>query len=196
MNRHSKIESVSRCGVFVDVQNVFYTAKNDYKSKMDYSNLIEFLAANRDIVVANAYLTSKVNLDIRSFEEALKNCGYDVKKKFYDPLLTEARHPSWEAGISIDMMNWSSKLDTVILVSGNGAFVDVFKYLKGKVRLELANYPKATSSDLRELADEFIDLSPPKLVDQLLRKNAKFDDKYTGLPQDEEEEVVGNKING
>ena len=64
----------------------------------------------------------------------------------------------------------SSSVDVIVLASGDGDFIPLVEYLKNQgKRVEVIAFGKSTSSRLKEIADEFIDLefSPGKY---LLRK--------------------------
>ena len=45
-----------RVGVFVDVQNMFYAAKDRYASRLDYIKLLDLTVGPRHLVVAYAYI--------------------------------------------------------------------------------------------------------------------------------------------
>lgn len=45
-NRYTKREDL-KIGVFVDVQNMFYAAKKNYESRLDYMKLLRFAVKGR-----------------------------------------------------------------------------------------------------------------------------------------------------
>jgi len=50
-------------------------------------------------------------------------------------------------------------VDAIVLVTGDGDFVPLVEYLKGKGRqVEVAAFDKSASSRLKEAADDFINL--------------------------------------
>ncbi len=190
MNRCQQVESVSRCAVFVDVYNMFSTTKHLHNAKLNYANVLKILSIGRDIVNATAYLAYKPDIDSKSFEESLKKMGFDIKRKtdqeFGDGDKKRVKFANWELGMSIDMIKWASKVDTIVVVSGNGAFVETFTYLKSMpVRLEIAGFPQMTSTALKSLADDFIDLGDKDLSENCLIHIGESN-QYVGLPVDEE----------
>ncbi len=191
MNRFQNVESVSRCAVFVDVQNMFHTARQTYNSKLNYASVLKVLAVNRDIVSATAYLSYKPDIDTKSFEEALRRIGFDTKRKV-DQELGEGeskriKFANWELGMSLDMIKWAQKVDTIILLSGNGAFTETFAHLKSApVRLEIAGFSSSISASLKALADDFIDLNGKDLCENCLLPMKEQGQQYVGLPVDEE----------
>ena len=70
-------------------------------------------------------------------------------------------------GIVIDAIRTSPGLDVIVLVSGDGDFIALVEYLKNQgKRVEVMAFGKTTSSRLKDIADEFVDLdeSLPKFL--------------------------------
>ena len=70
-----------RLGIFVDVQNMFYSAKALHQSKIDYSKLLLEVVENRELIRAVAYAVHKPDVDQSGFTDALKRLGYEIKTK-------------------------------------------------------------------------------------------------------------------
>ena len=69
----------------------------------------------------------------------------------------------WDVGVAIDAVRLSNKLDVVVLVTGDGDFVPLINYLKNLgVYVEVIAFSESTSSSIKTLADDFIDLSADK----------------------------------
>jgi uncharacterized LabA/DUF88 family protein len=51
-----KINREQRVGVFVDVQNLYYSAKNLYKAKVNFAQVLRGAVARRKLVRAIAYV--------------------------------------------------------------------------------------------------------------------------------------------
>ncbi|MBU0545873.1 NYN domain-containing protein, partial [Patescibacteria group bacterium] len=47
-----------RVGVFIDVQNMYYSAKNLYSSKVNFGNIVKESVAGRKLIRAIAYVVS------------------------------------------------------------------------------------------------------------------------------------------
>lgn len=193
MNRHHKGDCVSRAAVFVDVPNMFYAARS-FRLKIDYAKLIKLLSFNKDIACAIAYLAYKPEIDSTAFENMLKFVGFDIKSKEFTKKSSGDGNmkpiaPSFDVLISLDMLDWSEKVDTIILVSGNGAFVDTFRHMRG-VRLEVAGFSSVTSSELKKAAHDFIELNDNKMDAEdkplIATEFKKYSNKLEGLPMDEE----------
>lgn len=159
-----------RVGIFVDVQNMFYSAKSLYQSKIDYSKLLERILQDRRLVRAIAYVVQKPDVDQSSFLEALRRSGYEVKKKELVVRDDGSSKGDWNMGIALDAIALSSKLDTVILVSGVGDFVPLVDMLKSRgCRTEVVSFDECTSNELIRCCDQFI-----RIDESVLFKEEKF----------------------
>ena len=66
----------------------------------------------------------------------------------------------WDVGLAVDAIKLASKLDAVVLVSGDGDYVPMVEYLQNMgTQVEAISFGKSTSGKLRESVDDFIDLS-------------------------------------
>ena len=76
----------------------------------------------------------------------------------------------WDVGIAVDAIRISPSVDTVVLASGDGDFLQVVEYLKNQgKRVEVIAFGKSTSINLKNEADEFIDIGKD-LEKYLLKK--------------------------
>jgi len=149
-----------RIGVFVDVQNMYYSAKNLYKAKVNFKTILQDAIADRNIIRAIAYVIKADVKDEKTFYDALEDMGFEVKSKDLQVFYGGAKKGDWDVGIAMDVMRLAPKLDTVVLVSGDGDFSDLLEHAKSLgCRTEVLAFSKTTSHRLIEVADLFIDLS-------------------------------------
>ena len=152
-----------RVGVFVDVQNLYYSARNMYKSKVNFAEILKTAVRGRQLVRAIAYV---INADIqeqKNFFEALDKIGFEVKSKDLQIFPGGNKKGDWDVGISMDTIRLSSKLDVIVLVSGDGDYKDLIEHLKSLgCRTEIIAFGKTASSKLIDEADSFIDLDADK----------------------------------
>ena len=150
--------------VLVDMQNLYYGAKNTLKKKVDFKNLLEIGVRGRSLYRAIVYLVNleKVNQD--GFIHVLRSIGYEVKikepKKFYNWDRVEYK-ADWDMGIAIDAiaMAENGKVDVVVLMSGDGDFVDLINFLKAKgIKVEVISFKNITAKEVIQAADEYINL--------------------------------------
>ena len=148
-----------RVGLFVDVQNMYYSAKNLYSKKVNFGELMQIGANNRSLVRAIAYV---IRADVEpesNFFEALQKQGYEVKAKDLQVFFGGAKKGDWDVGIAMDVMRTAAKLDTIVLVSGDGDFKDLLEHVKSLgCRAEVIAFGKTASSRLIEEADRYVDL--------------------------------------
>jgi uncharacterized LabA/DUF88 family protein len=149
-----------RIGVFVDVQNLYYSARNVYKSKVDFRSILNEAIKGRSLIRAIAYVIRADVKDEENFFDALKNLGYEVKEKDLQIFYGGAKKGDWDIGIAMDLIELAPKLDTVILVSGDGDFVPLVRHLKHALGcfVEVMAFGKSSSQKLIDEADLYLDL--------------------------------------
>jgi uncharacterized LabA/DUF88 family protein len=159
-----------RIGVFVDVQNLYYSARNVYKSKVDFRSILKEAIKGRNLIRAIAYVIRADVKDEENFFDALKNLGYEVKEKDLQIFYGGAKKGDWDIGIAMDMIELAPKLDSIILVSGDGDFVPLVRHVKHAMGcyVEVMAFGKSSSQKLIEEADHYIDLDsdPQKFLMQ------------------------------
>ena len=145
--------------VLIDTQNLYYSAKNLYHSKVDFGEVLKMAIAGRRLIRAFAYVIQTKTGEEKPFFEALSNLGIETRAKPLQEFYGGAKKGDWDVGIVIDAVRAATSADVIVLVSGDGDFIPLVEYLKNQgKRLEVIAFGKSTSSMLKEAADEFIDL--------------------------------------
>ena len=159
-----KINHEQRVRVFVDVQNLYYSAKNLYKAKVNFMHVLREAVAGRKLVRAKAYVIKADIKEEKGFHDTLEKIGYEVRTKDLQTFAGGAKKGDWDIGIAMDMIELANKLDTMVLVSGDGDFVDLLQHLRRAMgcRIEVMAFGPSSSGKLREEADEFIDMDKSK----------------------------------
>ena len=116
------MKKVKRIGVFVDVQNIYYTTKQAFGRSFDYRKFWQDLEFYGDIVIANAYAIERNNEGQQRFQTALRSIGFEVKLKPYIQRSDGTSKGDWDVGITIDIIDAAADLDMVVLLSGDGDF--------------------------------------------------------------------------
>ncbi len=172
-----------RIGVFVDVQNMYYSARHIYNSKVNFKALLNEAVQGRTLVRAIAYVIRTEDLSREEFFKVLGNLGYEVQAKDVQIFADGSKKGDWDIGIAMDMIEMAPRLDTLVLVSGDGDFVPLVEHLKRALgcRVEVIAFGKSASGKLREAADEFtdIDANPKKF----LITHARMPPRPTGAPE-------------
>jgi len=148
-----------RIGVFIDVQNMYYSAKQLYKGKVNFNVVLKEAIAGRQLIRAIAYVIKADVKDEGTFYDALSEMGFEVRSKDLQIFYGGAKKGDWDVGIAMDVMRLAPKLDTIVLVSGDGDFSDLLEHTKSLgCRVEVVAFGKTTSHKLKEVADFFTDL--------------------------------------
>ena len=150
-----------RVGVFIDTQNLYHSARNLYNARVNFGAVVKEVVAGRKLVRAVAYVIATEAGDEKNFFEALTKLGIETKTKDLQVFHTGTKKGDWDVGLTVDVMRMASRLDAVIIVSGDGDFIPLVEYMKNHTgtQVEVASFGKSTSNKLREVADDFIDLS-------------------------------------
>lgn len=147
-----------RIGVFVDVQNLYYSARHLYNHKVNFKEILQAALSGRKLIRAVAYVVQSKTLEEQTFFDALSKLGFEIKMKELKTFYGGAKKGDWDVGIAMDMIR-SKNLDVIILVSGDGDFKPVVDYLKNNGQLvEVIAFGKSAAKELKEAADDFIDL--------------------------------------
>lgn len=171
------ITSYQRVGVFVDVQNIYHSAKNLYNSRVNFKELLKGVIGKRHLIRTVAYVVkSDTALGEESFFEALKKEGMELRVKDLQIYPSGFKKADWDVGMAIDAIRIANTLDVVVLITGDGDFIPLVKYLKwglGK-QVETVAFEKTSSAKLREVSDKFIELeSIPKVLMKIPHRGGK-----------------------
>lgn len=149
-----------RVGVFIDTQNLYHSAKHLYKARVNFGKILEEAVGGRILVRAIAYVIKTETGEEKNFFEALTKMGIETKVKDLQVFADGAKKADWDVGLAIDAVKLAPKLDTVVLVTGDGDFVPLIQYLDvHAVQVEVMSFGKSSSGKLKEAAHAFTDLS-------------------------------------
>lgn len=156
--------SEQRVGVLIDVANMYYSAKNIHGARVNFGKILEDAVGERQLVRAIAYVIKADSPDEQKFFDALDKQGFELKMKDLQVFAGGAKKGDWDVGITVDAIKLADRLDTIVLVAGDGDYVPLVRYLqeaKG-CRVEIMAFQESTSLKLRETSDKFLDLSGDK----------------------------------
>src|SRR3989344_2681573 len=161
-----------RVGVFVDVQNMYHSAKNLYGARVNFKELLRIAVANRELVRAVAYVVKSDTEEEKAFFDALEKAGFELKIKDLQIFPGGMKKGDWDVGVAIDAISLSKHLDVVVIVSGDGDYEPLVEYLQyGGVVVEVAGFRRSTSSKIVEVANNFLDLEGNNRIILRARKN-------------------------
>ncbi len=149
-----------RVGIFIDTQNLYHCAKNLYGARVNFGQIVKDGLAGRALIRAVAYVITTESGDEKGFFDALLKMGIETKTKNLQIFAGGSKKADWDVGLAVDAIKLAPKLDTVILVTGDGDFVPLVEYLKINqgCQVEVISFGKSSSAKLIEAADDFIDL--------------------------------------
>ncbi len=153
--------SEQRVGIFIDAQNLYHSAKNLYKRKVNFASIIKEALAGRKLIRAIAYVITSEAGDEKNFFDALTKMGVETKTKDLQVFTGGAKKGDWDVGLAVDAITMAPKLDAVIILSGDGDFIPLVEYLQihSGIQVEVVSFGKSSSGKLREACDDFMDLS-------------------------------------
>lgn len=162
-----------RVAILIDVQNLYHSARSLYQKRVNFKEVVRVALAGRKLVRAVAYVVTTKAQTEKLFLEALEKIGIEIRERPLQEFYGGAKKANWDVGMVIDAIRFSEIVDVIIVVSGDGDFVPLVEYLKNRGRqVEVVAFGRSTSSHLKEVADDFIDLDDSRrfLLDLPSRK--------------------------
>lgn len=175
-----------RVGIFIDVQNIYHSAKNLYQARVNFDQLVKTMTANRPLIRAVAYVVKSEGVlpanearhdgGEESFFDALRKAGIELRLKDIQVFPGGAKKADWDVGMAVDAIRMANSLDVIILITGDGDFVPLVEYLKwgmGK-QVEVGAFTRTASGKLRDAADKFVELeSIPRILLKARKRQQK-----------------------
>ena len=155
-----------RAGLFVDTQNLYHSARDFYQQQVDYQSLLSFVARERRLLHATAYVVEREGEDSAyGFISKLSLLGYRVRRRklrllYYDDQGRPVLDGDWDMGIAADMVRAWPQLDSLVLASGDGDFVPMLQLAQDQgLRVEVLAFKESASQALLDMCDVFYNLS-------------------------------------
>jgi uncharacterized LabA/DUF88 family protein len=149
-----------RVGIFIDAQNLYHSAKNLYKRKVNFGEVVKEALTGRVLIRAIAYVITSEAGDEKGFFDALKKMGIETKTKDLQIFAGGSKKADWDVGMAIDAVKLAPKLDAIVLLTGDGDFIPLVEYLQVNegCQVEVVSFGRSSSAKLIEKADDFFDL--------------------------------------
>ena len=153
-----------RVGVFIDVSNMYHSAKNLFGKKVNFKEILKDAVAGRKLIRATAYVIKTESEEELHFFEALSQQGFEVRMKDLQIFAGGIKKADWDVGIAVDAIKLGDKLDVIVLVSGDGDYLPLVSYLQNTkgCLVEVMAFRQTASSKLIEESDDFTNLSDNK----------------------------------
>lgn len=148
-----------RVAVFIDTQNLYHSAKNLFGARVNFGEILKEAIGERTFLRAFAYVVRTKSGEEKPFLDALKGLGIEIREKELQEYPGGFKKGDWDVGIAVDAIRIADSVDVIVLISGDGDFVELVEYLRNRgKRVEVMAFGRTTSSRLKEEADDFIDL--------------------------------------
>ena len=148
-----------RVAIFIDTQNLYHSAKNIYRTKVNFDAVVKAALGDRKLIRAITYVVTTETGEEQSFFEALQKIGIEVKTKDLQVFFGGAKKADWDVGLAIDAIKYASKVDAIVIASGDGDFIPLVEYIRSQgCQIECIAFGRSSSGKLREAVDDFIDM--------------------------------------
>jgi len=154
--------------IFADVQNIYYTTKQQYQRNFDYNKFWAQATKNRKVINAFAYAIGRMDDKQKQFQNILRGIGFEVKLKPFIQRADGSAKGDWDVGITLDVMEYAKKSDVVILLSGDGDFDLLVQKIKKDFHNEVEVYgvPNLTANSLIASASKFFAIDDDLLLEK------------------------------
>ena len=152
-----------RVGVFIDTQNMYYSARHLFQRKVNFKSIVEDAVAGRLLIRALAYVVKTKTADEQPFFDALQKSGIETREKDLMEYASGHKKADWDVGLAIDVVHMLDILDVVVIVSGDGDYLPLVEHIQSRGRIaEVMAFGETTSSNLVNYVDDYTDLSQNK----------------------------------
>ena len=160
------LDAMKKVSIFVDVQNIYYTTKQQFNSRFDYNKFWKLVTYQRQVVGAFAYTTDRGNEKQIQFQNILRAIGFEVKLKPFISRADGSTKGDWDVGITVDIMEYSGKSDIVVLASGDGDFDVLIKRIRilHNNETEIYGVSNLTANSLKHATSHFFPIEDELLL--------------------------------
>ena len=151
---------MKKIALFVDVQNIYYTVKEQFGCYFNYRELWRQLSEQGEIDQATAYAIERNDAGRRGFQQFLREIGFEVKLKPFIQRSDGSAKGDWDVGIAIDIMDCAgcaNPVDEIVLLSGDGDFDLLLARVSQRYSIATRVYgvEALTAGSLIDAADHF-----------------------------------------
>ena len=159
---------MKKVSIFVDVQNIYYTTKQQFNGNFDYNKFWKLVTFRRQVVAAFAYTTDRGNEKQIQFQNILRAIGFEVKLKPFISRSDGSSKGDWDVGITIDIMEYAPKSDVIVLASGDGDFDILIKRIRNLHNnvTEIYGVPNLTANSLKKVTSHYFPIDEELILKQ------------------------------
>src|SRR3989339_2093672 len=104
-----------RVVVLIDVQNMYHSAKNLYRAKANFAEILKSAVSERRLIRAFAYVVRTKTGEEKPFFDALIKLGIETRVKDLQEFFGGAKKADWDVCIAIDAVRIAPSVDTIVL---------------------------------------------------------------------------------
>jgi uncharacterized LabA/DUF88 family protein len=144
--------------VFVDVQNIYYTTRQQFSRHFDYNRFWAEVTENRKVVKAIAFAIERDDEKQKQFQNILRAIGFEVKLKPFIRRRDGSAKGDWDVGITLDVLEYAPLADVVVLATGDGDFDLLVQKIRKMhpVAVEIYGVAELSAASLIRAADRFV----------------------------------------
>ena len=157
---------MKKVSIFVDVQNIYYTTKQQFNCNFDYNKFWKLVTCDRVVITAIAYTTNRGDPKQIQFQNILRAIGFEVKLKPFISRADGSSKGDWDVGITIDIMEYAERSDIVVLASGDGDFDILIKKIRSLYNnhTEIYGVSQLTANSLKNVTSNFYSIKDELLL--------------------------------
>jgi uncharacterized LabA/DUF88 family protein len=154
-----------RISLFADVQNIYYTCRQEFGRHFNYRALWDELIKGRELHTAVAYAIDRGDAGQMNFQRILKDIGFHVRLKPYIQRRDGSAKGDWDVGITIDLLDAAPSSDIIVLLSGDGDFdLALERARRDGAQCWVVGVEALTAKSLIDAADRFIPITEALLL--------------------------------
>ena len=151
--------------LFADVQNIYYTCRQEFGRHFNYRALWDELIKGRELHTAVAYAIDRGDAGQMNFQRILKDIGFHVRLKPYIQRRDGSAKGDWDVGITIDLLDAAPSSDIIVLLSGDGDFdLALERARRDGAQCWVVGVEALTAKSLIDAADRFIPITEAHLL--------------------------------
>ncbi|MEE3160815.1 MAG: NYN domain-containing protein [Pseudomonadota bacterium] len=151
--------------LFADVQNIYYTCRQEFGRHFNYRALWDELTKERELHTAVAYAIDRGDAGQMNFQRILKDMGFHVRLKPYIQRRDGSAKGDWDVGITIDLVDAAPSSDIIVLLSGDGDFdLALERARRDGAQCWVVGVEALTAKSLIDAADRFIPITEAHLL--------------------------------
>ena len=160
------MQKMKKVSIFVDVQNIYYTTKQQFNSNFDYNKFWKLVTFQREVVGAFAYTTDRGDEKQIQFQNILRAIGFKVKLKPFISRSDGSAKGDWDVGIALDIMEYAGKSDIIVLATGDGDFDILIKRIRmlHNNDTEIYGVSNLTANSLKSVTSHFFPIEDELLL--------------------------------